>query len=212
MGTNTAVTDMLFSGIPDDMVVSYLIGFVIGCLLAAFFSFRFFKLTLVLSGAVLGYTFGSASLGMLLGDRITSFNAPLVLGIACAVVFGILAPKFYKALIYFFGGLIGYILGFALTAGLLTSFGYEMAGMVVGFIAGIFVAVLVAKLVYRFFKVYIIITTSFLGSLLMSIVLSSVLFGNNEIAMIVFAILGIVLGVVSARAQFRMNRGRTLNL
>ena len=208
---NTTVGEILFAGIPEEMLLPYAIGFIIGCLLAAFFSFRFFKLTIIFSGLSLGYSFGSVTLGMLLGDRITAFNAPLVLGITCAVIFGILAPKFYKAMIYLFGGIIGFILGFSLAAGFLTAFGYEAVGNIVGFVAGIFAAVLFAKLVYKFFKGYIIITTSFLGSFLAAMIVSTLLFGNSQIAMGVFAILGILLGIVSTRAQFKMNSGRSLN-
>ena len=212
MGLTSTVIGMLFAGIPEDALVAYALGFVLGCLLAAFFSFRFFKLTIVLYGLAIGYSFGYASLGMLLGDRITSFNAPLVLGIACALVFGILAPKFYKAMIYFIGGVIGYAIGFVLAAGLLSAFGYEGVSGIVGFVAGVFVAVFFAKLVYRFFKVYIIISSAFAGSILAAIVVSSLLFGDSGLALTVFSILGIILGIVATRAQFKMNRGRDLDL
>lgn len=212
MGLTSTVIDMLFAGIPEESLIPYALGFVLGCLLSAFFSFRFFKLAIVLSGLAFGYSFGYATLGMLLGDRIGSFNAPLVLGIACAVVFGILAPKFYKALIYFIGGVAGFVIGFALAGGILAAFDYGAASNIVGFVAGVFVAVFFAKLVYKFFKVYIILTSAFIDSFLAAIVLSSLLFGGNEIAMVVFAILGILLGFVAARAQFKMNSGRDLNL
>ena len=210
---NTTVIDSMLSGSTVSENLPFLIGFVIGCLLAAFFSFRFFKLTIVVEGLVLGYTFGFSSLGMLLSDRITSFNAPLVLGIACALVFGILAPKFYKAMIYLFGGALGFVLAFSLVSSLVSSAWHNSAGDLAGIVVGIIAAVFVAKLVYRFFKAYIILTTSFLGSLLMTSVISASLFGTgNGLITTVFLILGVVLGVVSARAQFRMNRGRTLNL
>ena len=212
MSSDTSTLGQAFAGISNDVLYPVLVGFIIGGLLAAFFSFRFFKITIIFLGAVIGYSFGEATLGMLIGDRITAFNAAFVLGIACAVVFGILAPKFYKLCIYVIGGIIGFSFGMSLTVGLLSGFGYYTAGYLAGIFAGAALAVLGAKLFYRCFKPYIIVSSSFIGSLIAAIFTSFMLFGDNEIAIALFTVLGIILGVISTRAQFKMNRGRELDL
>ena len=212
MSIETSTLGQLLADIPRDTFYPSLIAVIIGCLLAAFFSFRFFKLSIVLSGAVVGYSFGSVNLGMLIGDRITAFNAPLVLGIICAVVFAILTPKFYKLCIYLLGGILGFVVGESLSIGVLSAFGYEIAGSLVGIVAGIALAIVGAKLLYRFFKPYLIVVSSFVGSVFAAIFTSYLLFGDNEIFIAIFALLGIALGVVSMRAQFKMNEDRDLDL
>ena len=209
MGTETILANT-FEGVPSAMVIPTAIGFIIGCLLAAFFSFRFFKLNIVLIGAFLGFSFGSEDLGMLVSDRIDGFNASLVLGIACALVFAILAPKFYKLCIYLLGGIIGGVIGFMLTRSILLAL--DTATVLIMIPVALVFAFLGAKLLYRFFKPYLIISSSLIGSICAATITATLIFGENEVVTGLFAVLGLILSIVAMRAQFRMNRGRSLDL
>ena len=82
-------------------------------------------------------------------------------------------------------------------------------GCIIGFLLLAFFG---AKLVYRFFKPYLIISSSLVGSLCAATVLSILIFGDNEVMTGVFAIIGLLFSIVAMRAQFRMNRGRDLDL
>lgn len=209
MGSETILAET-FEGIPGGMLIPFAIAFILGCLLAAFFSFRFFKLSIVLSGALLGFSFGTDDLGMIVSDRIDGVNTSLILGIACALVFAILAPKFYKLCIYLLGGITGGAIGYLLTLNILVALGSSVRIITIP-IALIF-AFFGAKLVYRFFKPYLIISSSLVGSLCAATVLSILIFGDNEVMTGVFAIIGLLFSIVAMRAQFRMNRGRDLDL
>ena len=209
MGTETILANT-FEGVPSAMVIPTAIGFIIGCLLAAFFSFRFFKLSIVLIGAFLGFSFGSEDLGMLVSDRIDGFNASLVLGIACALVFAILAPKFYKLCIYLLGGVLGGVIGFMLTRSILLAL--DTATVLIMIPVALVFAFFGAKLLYRFFKPYLIISSSLIGSICAATITATLLFGENEVVTGLFAVLGLILSIVAMRAQFRMNRGRSLDL
>lgn len=209
MGTETILANT-FEGVPSAMVIPTAIGFIIGCLLAAFFSFRFFKLSIVLIGAFLGFSFGSEDLGMLVSDRIDGFNASLVLGIACALVFAILAPKFYKLCIYLLGGIIGGAIGYMLTLNVLVALGSSVRIIIIPI--SLILAFFGAKLLYRFFKPYLIISSSLIGSICAATITATLIFGENEVVTGLFAVLGLILSMVAMRAQFRMNRGRSLDL
>ena len=209
MGSETILANT-FEGVPSAMVIPTAIGSIIGFLLLAFFSFRFFKLSIVLIGAFLGFSFGSEDLGMLVSDRIEGFNASLVLGIACALVFAILAPKFYKLCIYLLGGILGGVIGFMLARSILVAL--NMATLLIMIPVALIFAFFGAKLLYRFFKPYLIISSSIIGSICAATLTATLIFGENEIVTGLFAILGLILSIVAMIAQFRMNRGRSLDL
>ena len=209
MGSETILANT-FEGVSSAVVIPTAIGCIIGFLLLAFFSFRFFKLSIVLIGAFLGFSFGSADLGMLVSDRIDSFDPSLVLGITCALVFAILAPKFYKLCIYLLGGIIGGAIGYMLTLNVLVALGSSVRIIIIP-ISLIF-AFFGAKLVYRFFKPYLIISSSIIGSIYAATLTATLIFGENEIVTGIFAILGLIFSIVAMVAQFRMNRGRDLDL
>ena len=209
MGSETILANT-FEGVSSAALIPTAIGCIIGFLLLAFFSFRFFKLSIVLIGAFLGFSFGSEDLGMLVSDRIDGFNASLVLGIACALVFAILAPKFYKLCIYLLGGIIGGAIGYMLTLNVLAALGSSVRIIIIPI--SLILAFFGAKLLYRFFKPYLIISSSIIGSICAAIVLSMLIFGDNEVMAGVFAIVGLILSIIAMMTQFRMNRGRDLDL
>ena len=212
MGSNSSTIAEIIAAVPQESFYPFVIGMIAVYLFMAFFSFRFLKISIVISGLTLGYSFGAVSLGMLLGDRITTFNAPLVLGITCAVAFAILAPKFYKACIYIFGGLLGFAFGYSFFAGFLTGLGNASSGAMLGIPVGVLLAIVGAKLVYRIFKPFFIIISAFAGSMLAALITSYLIFGDSGLATTLFTVVGLALTAVSMIAQFRMNTDRDLDL
>ena len=70
MVTDTSTLEQIYSQYSALEINTILIGFIIGALLAAFFSFRFLKLSIVISAALTGYEFGAVTLGAALGEGI----------------------------------------------------------------------------------------------------------------------------------------------
>ena len=214
---------------PDSVIVSspfeelistdttpLMIGLIIGLLFAAFFGFRFFRLSIAVSAAMSGYNFGASTLGILVEDYIDSFDARVVLGFVCAIVFAILAPIFYKAFIYFAGGFFGFALGTALISGIFTGFGLDAIGTILGVIVGLVLVVPAAKLLYKIFKPYLIFTTSLVGSFGATYLTAALIYGSSTERLInsvgIILAVGAILFVVALITQIRMNRGRALNL
>lgn len=212
MGSETMTLQQLFAENSATELNIAFIALALGFLFVAFFSFRFFKLSLIVFGAATGYSFGSITFGLLLGDSIASFDAAKVIGIALAIVLAILTPKFYKILIYFYGGLLGAVLGFLLSYLVLLTFDLELVGIILGIIFAVLLAVPCAKLLYRLFKPYLIIGTSFIGSSLALGCISLLIFGANELAFEISLLAGLVLGVFAMIAQFKINEDRDLDL
>ena len=214
---------------PDSVIVSspfeelistdttpLMIGLIIGLLFAAFFGFRFFRLSIAVSAAMSGYSFGASTLGVLVEDSISAFDARLVLGCVFAVIFAILAPIFYKAFIYFVGGFFGFAFSLSLIAGIFVGFDMTLLGTVLGIIVGLLLVVPAAKLLYKIFKPYLIFTTSLVGSFGATYLTVALICGSNTERLLgsvgIILAVGAVLFVVALIAQVRMNRGRALNL
>ena len=212
MGAETMTLEQLFAQYSATELNIAFVALIIGSLFAAFFGFRFFKLTLILSGASYGYTFGTVTLGMFIGDLGLAGNLVEIFGIVCAVIFAILMPKFYKALIYFTGGIFGAMLGFVVPYATLVAFDLEMAGIIVGLIVAILVTAPSARFLYRIFKPYIIFSTSLCGMVLAFVYLSMMIFGANETMLGLFVLIGAVLSVFAMKAQTVINRGREFDL
>ena len=212
MGAETTTLDQLFTEYSATELNIAFISLILGFLFVAFLGFRFFKLSLIVSGAAWGYSFGMVTVGMIIGDSITAFNAAAIAGIASAIIFAILTPKFYKVVIYVYGGLLGALIGFVVPYATLSAFGFDVVGLITGIILAIVLAVPGAKLLYRIFKPYIIIGTSILGSIFAMAFVSLLIFRANEIAFEIFVLLGFVLGIFATVVQFKMNKDRELDL
>ena len=212
MGSDTMTFEQILGNYSASELNYVFIGLIIGFLFAAFFGFRFFKLAVVLSCAASGYTFGAVTLGTALGDVSGGFDFTVILGIASAIIFALVSLKIYKAFIYLAGGLIGALLGFVIPYSVFLAFGLETVGTVVGIILAIVLFILGARLMYRIIKPYLIVSTSISGSFGACVVLALLLFGENTAMIGVFLACGLVLSIIAMLVQFRMNRGRTLDL
>ena len=192
------------------MEFSYLLGAIIGSLFSAFFGCRFLKLTITITSAFAGYYLGSQVIGLAIADMFEGADIALALGIFFALLFGLLAARLYRGLIYLIGSLAGGAIGFVLPYYFLPTFGVsENVSILVGIGLAIVLAVIFAKLLLVLLKVVIIIETSFGGALLASFYAFSAVIGYPE-GMLGLICLGVsvVLGFVAMVTQFKMNKGR----
>ena len=185
------------------------ISIAIGALFAAFFSFRLLKFTVVTYGVCFGFMIGLVVFGILTGDVVVG----LVVGVLLAIILGILSLSFFKFMLYLYGALLGMAVGSELTYVLLLLMGVDdiVAAAASGIVALVF-AFGGALLLYKYQKPYLIIGTAFEGTSMAAAVVSYVAFGNNEIAAMIFAIVGLVIGAYAMMFQFKMCEGYELNL
>ena len=198
----------LLSQIPENLLMPVIIGYLIGSLVAAFFGFRLFKLSVILSFSAMAFAAGYGIFTLAFGDNTELLAVGLVLGLACAVICGLIAVKLYKGLIYFFGGLIGVGIGFAVPYLILSDLGYASIGLCVGIVLAIVLAVVGAKLMYRFLKVIVIINSAFTGisgavTALLMLVAPDNAFLNGISGFVI-----LVFGIYATIIQFRHNKGR----
>ena len=199
----------LLAQIPENMLMPTLIGYLLGSLVAAFFGFRLFKLSVVLSFSAIGFALGYGIFNLAFGDNTDLLAVGLVLGLACAVVSGLVAVKLYKGLIYFLGGVCGVAIGFVVPYLVLSSFGYDSAGVAVGIVLAIVCAVLGAKLMYKFLKVIVIIESSFTGISGAVTALIMLVDPNSNILNGISGFVILVFGIYATILQFRHNKGRS---
>lgn len=205
------VLNELLATLPAESLVPYLIGVVIGALISAFFGFRLFKLSVVLSFASFGFLLGNSVLGTALGDGVEGANVALILGIALAVVFGLIALKIYKAMIYFAGGMFGAVFGFIIPAMIFYAFELEIVGLIVGLVLAVVFAILCAKGFMKIMKPLVIIDTAIGGMMLAFEALATIILGANVLGFIgIVYLVGLIAGIFAAKAQFKMNKGREL--
>ncbi len=190
-----------------ELVIPIMIGIMIGAIIAAFFGCRLFKVSVIVLLASYGFSIGS-SIGVSIGDE--GGILTLVLGIAFAVLFGLIAIKIYKGLIYFIGGTIGAAIGFTIPSYVCIAMGYEELGNIIGAVVAIIFAILGAKLMLKIFKFLVIIDTALLGSIYSTTALGLILFGENELIAAASVLSGIVLAIVAMKVQFKMNKDREL--
>ena len=201
----------LLATLPAELHVPYLIGVVIGALISAFFGFRLFKLSVVLSFASFGFLLGNSVLGTALGDGVEGANVALILGIALAVVFGLIALKIYKAMIYFAGGMFGAVFGFIIPAMIFYAFELEIVGLIVGLVLAVVFAILCAKGFMKIMKPLVIIDTAIGGMMLAFEALATIILGANVLGFIgIVYLVGLIAGIFAAKTQFKMNKGREL--
>ncbi len=212
MINETVTLEQLYASYSQEGVIAIIAGIIIGCLFVAFFGFRFIKIEIILSAALTGYEFGASNLGLAIGDTELGFDAGIILGIACAVIFGLLAIKIYKAYVYFLGGVFGVIVGLLvpiLVLGMLEV--PESVGVIAGIVAAVLLAVPAAKLFYKLFKGFYIFSSSIIGMVFASAALSLLIFGENDMAVGVAVLIGVVLSVPAMIFQAKINAGRTLD-
>lgn len=208
MGSETANLQQAMGQFTTEEIISILPTLVLVGLFIALLSFRFFKIEVTLSALYCGYQFGAFTLGAAIGDSGAGFGASIILGVACAIIFGLLALKFYKALIFITGGLLGGILVFSIAEGVMSSIGIAETMPIVGAVCALALFVPFAKLFVKAFKPFYIILSSWVGCIILTVSVG-ILFGvSSETVLGVLTVLSIVLAVFASRIQFKINRGR----
>ena len=210
MGSETANLQQAMGQFTTEEIISILPTLVLMGLFIALLSFRFFKIEVTLSALYFGYQFGAFTLGAAIGDSGAGFGASIILGAACAIIFGLLALKFYKALIFITGGLLGGILVFSIAEGVMSLIGIAetMPIVIVGAVCALALFVPFAKLFVKAFKPFYIILSSWVGCIILTVSVG-ILFGvSSETVLGVLTVLSIVLAVFASRIQFKINRGR----
>lgn len=177
------------------------------CLVFALYGFKLFRLAVILSGALVGYTVGSVELPLLIGDTIKLNNNGLVLGIVCAVLLSLLAIKLLKLVIFisaFFGA---YVSGGFLSYLFLDGIEVSAAKNIISFAITIAYAIVIAYLTCRFFK-YIYIVYCAIGGMIgfiftamlpLEAIKTGILYDVSS----VLTVIGLVLGVLAAIRQFK---------
>ncbi len=209
-----ALTEMLAS-IP---AIGALI--VIGvCLLLAFFSYKIFKFCLVLAGAVGGFFLGSTLISPIMSAylNIEMEYLPIIVGVVCAVILGILAIALHKLFIFLSGAAAGWLL-LSGVAYMLAEMIYDAAGglpidesVLSLLLTGVF-AIIIGLITVWLFKVLYIITTS-LANAISAAFIAAFTWLSDMMPTSVYIALGVgaVIGVFAMIAQFKMNsssRGR----
>lgn len=208
MGSETANLQQAMGQFTTEEIISILPTLVLMGLFIALLSFRFFKIEVTLSALYCGYQFGAFTLGAAIGDSGAGFGASIILGAACAIIFGLLALKFYKALIFITGGLLGGILVFSIAEGVMSLIGIAETMPIVGAVCALALFVPFAKLFVKAFKPFYIILSSWVGCIILTVSVG-ILFGvSSETVLGVLTVLSIVLAVFASRIQFKINRGR----
>ena len=204
--------DQLLAFYPQEVLLPVLIGMICGALFSAFLSVRFFKFTVTLSAVFSGFEIGYTVFTLIVGESVEGipFDLGLLVGLAFAIVFGILALRVYKALIYACGGLYGAALGFAIPFLILGAFGYEIVGIIVGIVLAIVLAIVGAKLMFKCFKPLLIFFSSLYGMGLALACLAIIIFGGNEAAVGIAYFIGFIPAIFAMKVQARLNEDREL--
>ena len=208
MGSEAVTMEQLYSMYSESYINTTLIAIIIGCLFAAFFSFRLFKFTVVTYGVCIGFLLGLVVFGLWTG----SAEVGLIVGVLLAVVLGILSLKFCKIMIYLYGAMVGFEIGYGITYAIFEELGLVLVGEIVGTVVAFLLAMLGSFLLYKYFKPYMIIGTSIIGSLFAVSALYILVFGDNESLIEVFGVAWLILAAVSMYSQFKMCKDYELDL
>lgn len=211
MGNEINMIEQMYSSIPEEILIPALVVTILGCLFDALLGFRFLKLIIVLSAFSFGYNFGSVELALLLGD-VGGFGETLalILGLVCAILFALVSLKVYKALVYFAGGAIGFILGLIVPLVVFRMFDLATVGAIVGVILAIVLTVPSAKLFFnKLYKPFYIIFSS-LGGMMGAAMCFAMIFTFDIYVLALSMLVGMLLGIPAAICQFKLNKDVTL--
>ncbi|MBQ7344309.1 MAG: hypothetical protein IJW53_06085 [Clostridia bacterium] len=204
-------SEVIFNGL-SAYDLGYAIGMILGSLFLAFLSFRFYKPLIVLEMAFMGYALGAESLGALVSEETFGFSVAPIFGIAVAIILAIFSFKIYKGLIYFLGGMLGFLIGMLIPSLIFEAFGLDWVGLLVGLIVGILLARPGAKLMMKIMKPLYIFSSSVGGMTTVFYYLGMLIVGEESGLMLIFSLAGLALGIYAMTVQFKMNKDRAFEL
>ena len=193
---------------PDMDMTAFLIGAIVGALISAFFGFRLFRFSVVVSFASAGFLLGYVLFDTLFPDGVESIGLDigLIVGLALAVILGILALKIYKGLVYLVGGMLGALLGFVIIFFVFDALELPHVGLLLGIAVAVLLAILFAKGFMKLMKAIVIIETA-LGGMALAFEAAATLLVANESVILVASFVGFFLGIPAAVYQFKANKG-----
>lgn len=204
-------SEVIFNGLTA-YDLGYAIGVILSSLFLAFLSFRFYKPLIVLEMALMGFGFGSELLGALVSEETFGFSVAPIFGIAVAIILAIFSIKIYKGLIYFLGGMMGFLIGMLIPTLIFEAFGLDLVGLIVGLIVGVLLARPGAKLMMKIMKPLYIFFSSLSGMTNALYYLGLVLVGEESDLMMIFSLAGLALGIYAMTVQSKMNKDRAFEL
>lgn len=196
---------------PEMDSTSFLIGAIIGALISAFFGFRLFKISVVISLASAGFTLGYTIFYVIAPEGVdgVAFDFGLIVGLALAIVSGLIAIKLYKAMIYLVGGAWGALVGFVIPFFIFEAMELPLVGVLVGIALAVLMAILFAKGFMKLMKVLVILETA-LGGMALAFEAAAMLVTTDDTLVLVASAVGLFVGILAAVYQFKVNKGRAL--
>lgn len=171
------------------------------------YGYTIFKKCVSFVGAVAFGYIGSSIvaplvLGML-GLNIEIISLPTVIGIVFAIIGALLMIYVYKLAIFFVGAAIGYFVAQVILVPLLSLEG------VIAIAVSAVLAIVIGVIALLLFKPLFIIITSVFGMIGAGALTSLVLFPDGGIIFLaVFAVIGLIIGIVYAKKQFEDHEGQ----
>lgn len=193
---------------PDMDMTGFLIGAIVGALISAFFGFRLFKFSVVVSFASFGFWLGYMPFSVAFPEGVegVNFDIGLIVGLALAVILGILALKIYKGMIYLVGGMLGALLGFVIVFFVFDALELTIVGIVLGIAVAVLLAILFAKGFMKLMKVVVILETA-MGGMALAFEAAATLLVANESVILAASFVGFLVGIPAAVYQFKANKG-----
>ncbi len=204
-------SEVIFNGLTA-YDLGYAVGMILSSLFLAFLSFRFYKPLIVIEVALMGYALGAESLGALVSEETFGFSVAPIFGLAVAIIFAIFSFKIYKGLLYFLGGMLGFLVGMLIPSLIFEAFGLDTVGLIAGLIVGILLARPGAKLLMKLVKPLNIFFSSLGGMATVFSYLGMILVGEESSLMMIFDLAGLALGIYAMTVQFKMNKDRAFEL
>ena len=174
------------------------------------YGYTVFKKCLSICGAIAFGSIGSIVVAPLLMNMISLeinfISIPTVIGAILAIIGAVLIIYVYKLAIFVVGGALGYFIAQMFVAPLLPA---EVAEGVAGIVISAVVALVVAILAVILFKPLFIIITSIFGMIGAALIAAYVILPElTMIPLVVFAVIGFILGIVFAKKQFADHKGK----
>lgn len=177
----------------------------------AFFSYKLFKTSVELAGAIslgaLGYYFSIFVIFGSNGENISNgIDIAAIIGVSCAILGGIIAHSVYKLAIFSSGAAIGYMLGGVVLAEISSMFENLEAitnPAIVATISTVLAMVLGCLFLVAFKPLYII-TTSIVGAVgSVYLLVSSVFVNDTNGRNIAALVVGILIGIIAIIYQYK---------
>lgn len=175
------------------------------------YSYKLFKLEMTVACLIFGFNVGNSALPSLLSlfvDELPdAIYMPYLLGIICAIVFGVLINVLYKFVVFATGAILGATVGFFVVPMMATNI--EFLSSQIGYWAAVAVFAIIAGVIVLFiFRPFYIVVTSLVGGAGVGALLSIMLMPKESAISIVIFLFGIIFGIVGMIYQLKTTKGK----